>query len=112
MPTNSPHEWLCARRPYGWDAITTAPCCLSVMLGAQAGQSAGEEVELELGGGDWQIGFDFVDTASGPQWHIWLDGEVATRQMHRSASRRQIGRLVNCSMRLETKSRIPRRRLV
>ena len=35
-----------------------------------------EEVELELGGGDWQVGYDFVETEDGGQWHIWMNGEV------------------------------------
>ena len=36
----------------------------------------GEEVELKLGGGDWEIGYDFVETEDGGQWHIWMNGEV------------------------------------
>ena len=41
------------------------------------GQSEEEEdVELELGGGDWEVGYDFVETEDGGQWHIWHNGEV------------------------------------
>ena len=36
----------------------------------------GEEVALKLGGGDWEIGYDFVETEDGGQWHIWMYGEV------------------------------------
>jgi len=35
-----------------------------------------EDVELELGGGDWEVGYDFVETEDGDQWHIWMYGEV------------------------------------
>ena len=36
----------------------------------------GEDVDLELGGTDWEIGYDFVETEGGDQWHIWMNGEV------------------------------------
>ena len=36
----------------------------------------GEEVELGLAGGDWEIGYDFIKTEDGGQWHIWMYGEV------------------------------------
>ncbi len=39
-------------------------------------QSEEEGVELELGGGDWEVGYDFVETEDGGQWHIWMNGEV------------------------------------
>ena len=35
-----------------------------------------EDVELGLSGGDWEIGYDFVKTEDGGQWHIWMYGEV------------------------------------
>ncbi|MEE9216243.1 MAG: hypothetical protein V3U32_02305 [Anaerolineales bacterium] len=50
-------------------------------LGAQvvAPQDAGTgEVgdELDISGGDWVVGYDLVQTPDGPQWHLWLNGEV------------------------------------
>ncbi|MCH8341174.1 MAG: hypothetical protein IIA51_06445 [Chloroflexi bacterium] len=43
---------------------------------AEGESEDGEEVELGLGGGDWEIGYDFVKTEDGGQWHIWMNGEV------------------------------------
>ena len=43
---------------------------------AEGESEDGEEVELGLGGGDWEIGYDFVETEDGGQWHIWMYGEV------------------------------------
>lgn len=43
---------------------------------AEGESEDGEEVKLGLGGGDWEIGYDFVETEDGGQWHIWMYGEV------------------------------------
>lgn len=37
---------------------------------AEGESEDGEEVKLGLGGGDWEIGYDFVKTEDGGQWHI------------------------------------------
>lgn len=38
---------------------------------------AGEDDgELNIIGGDWYVGYDLVQTPNGPQWHLWLNGEV------------------------------------
>ena len=29
-----------------------------------------------MGGGDWEVGYDFVETEDCGQWHIWMNGEV------------------------------------
>lgn len=31
---------------------------------------------LDISGGDWVVGYDLVQTPNGPQWHLWLNGEV------------------------------------
>ena len=38
-----------------------------------AGESDGA---LNISGGDWYVGYDIVQTPNGPQWHLWLNGEV------------------------------------
>ena len=54
-------------------AIT--PLGAEVLLSQRAG-SGEDDGELDISGGDWVVGYDLVQTPGGPQWHLWLYGEV------------------------------------
>ncbi|MFQ5943838.1 MAG: hypothetical protein ACE5JF_09815, partial [Anaerolineales bacterium] len=56
---------------------STAIAPLEAQVLAREGAVDGEDGdELDISGGDWVVGYDLVQTPSGPQWHLWLNGEV------------------------------------
>lgn len=46
------------------------------VLAPQEAQGRDDGDELDITGGDWVVGYDLVQTPNGPQWHLWLNGEV------------------------------------
>ena len=56
---------------------STAIAPLGAQVLAPQGAGGGENGdELDISGGDWVVGYDLVQTPNGPQWHLWLNGEV------------------------------------
>ena len=56
---------------------STAIAPVGAQVLAPGSSGAGEEGdELNISGGDWIVGYDLVQTPNGPQWHLWLNGEV------------------------------------
>ena len=52
-----------------------APLGAEVLL-PQGAASGEDSDDLDISGGDWVVGYDLVQTPDGPQWHLWLNGEV------------------------------------
>ena len=55
----------------------TVPSSLEARdLAAEGSGAEEDDSELDISGGDWYVGYDIVQTPNGPQWHLWLNGEV------------------------------------
>jgi len=52
-----------------------APLGAGILL-SQGAESGKDGDELGISGGDWVVGYDLVQTPNGPQWHLWMNGEV------------------------------------